>query len=89
METLTWKQFGCLPRSLHVRGEVVFKHGPNRADIHHPLREASVGYILSNTPLFDSIRFCRVEEVGPAAARSGNGLATSSNFAPVRQEANA
>jgi len=41
METLTWKQFGRLPHSLRVRGEIVFNHGPDRADIHHPLRDAA------------------------------------------------
>jgi len=88
METLTWKQFGCLPRSSGIRGEIVFNHGPDCADIHHPLRDASVGYILSNPPPSDFIRFCRVEEVRAVAARSANGVATSSNVAPVLQEAN-
>ena len=88
METLTWKQFGCLPRSLRIRGEIIFDHGPDRADIHHPLREGSVGYILSNTPPFDFIRFSRVEEVVAAAARSASGIGTSCNVAPARVEAN-
>jgi len=86
METLTWKEFGRLPHSLRVRGEIVFNHGPDRADIHHPLRDASVGYILSNTPPFDFIRFCRVDELPTVAARSANGGLTG-NMAPIRQEA--
>jgi len=89
METLTWKQFGSLPHSLRVRGEIVFSHGPDRADIHHPLRDASVGYILSNTPPFDSIRFCRVAEVPTVAVRSANDGLTSSYIVPFRKEADA
>ena len=56
METLTWDQFSALPPNLHVCGEVVFKHGPDYADIHHPLRKASVAYILCHVSKFDSIR---------------------------------
>jgi len=88
METMTWKQFGCLPHSLRIRGEIVFRHGPDGADIHHPLREGSVGYILSNTPPFDFIRFSRVEEVHAVAAGLANGLVACSNVAPARVEAN-
>jgi len=61
METMTWKQFASLPRNLDIDGEVTFEHGPARADIHHFIREASVGYILSHWPPFDSIRMCRID----------------------------
>ena len=61
METLSWKDLSSLPRNLHIRGEVIFEHGPDRADIHHPLRDSSVGYILSHTPPFSSVRMCRVD----------------------------
>ena len=86
METLTWKQFGCLPLSLRIRGGI--NDGPDRAYIHHPLRDWSVGYILYSTLDFDVIRFCRVKEVRTFAARSANGGPASSNVAPACLEAN-
>ena len=61
METMTWEEFASLPRTLHVRGELIFRRGPGQADIHQPFRYSSVGYILSHSRVFDSIRFFQLD----------------------------
>jgi len=73
METLAWKEFCSFPCSLRVRGEITFHHGPDRADIHRPVQEASVDYILSSVPAFDSIRIYDVDSSERSRARLKGG----------------
>lgn len=60
MKTMTRAEFAALPDAQQLDAEITFDHGPERAAIHHDIRGASVGYVLSRYPAFDSIRIIRV-----------------------------
>ncbi len=86
METLTWKQLSGPPRSMRVRGEMVFNHGPDRADIHHPLRDSwaissPARLLLISSESVAWTRFGRLLPNRRVAAPS------SGKIGPVRQEA--
>ena len=57
---MTRAEFTALPGVQHVNAEITFDHGPDRAAIHHDIRDASVRYVLSRYPAFDSIRINRL-----------------------------
>jgi hypothetical protein len=60
MEIMTRGKFAALPGEQRVDACIVFDHGPDRATIHHDVRDKSVRYTLSLYPLFDSIRVTRL-----------------------------
>ena len=60
MDIMTREQFAALPGDQHVDACITFDHGPDRAAIHHEIKNASVRYTLSLYPAFDSIRITRL-----------------------------
>ena len=56
MGKMTRAEFTALPGVQHVNAEITFDHGPDRAAIHHDIRDTSVRHVLSRYPAFDSIR---------------------------------
>ena len=60
MEIMTRAEFATLPGEQHVDACITFDHGPDRAAIHHGVKDASVRYILSLYPVFDAIRTTRL-----------------------------
>jgi hypothetical protein len=60
MEMMTREKFAALPGEQRVDACIVFDHGPDRAAIHHEVRNESVRYTLSLYPLFDAIRITRL-----------------------------
>ena len=76
---MTRAEFAALPGDDQVDVEITFNHGPQRAAIHHDLRRASIRYVLSRYPAFDSIRIVRANAVPrtadvPAAKPVGAGV---------------
>ena len=61
MDLLTHAEFAALAGGLRVDGCIVFDHGPDRAAIHHEIKDKSVRYTLSLYPAFDSIRISRLD----------------------------
>lgn len=57
---MTRTEFAALPGDQRVDGCITFRHGPDQADIHHGIRNASVRYTLWQYPAFDSIWIGRV-----------------------------
>jgi hypothetical protein len=64
MEIMTRAKFAALPGEQHVDACIVFDHGPDRAAIHHDIKDKNVRYTLSLYPVFDSISITRL---GPKA----------------------
>jgi hypothetical protein len=56
---MTRAEFAALPGDQHVSAYITFNHGPDRAAIHHDIKDASVRYTLSRYPTFESIRITR------------------------------
>ena len=59
-ETMTRAELAALPGEQHMDAYVTFEHGPDRAAIHHGVKDASVRYILMLYPDFASIRITRL-----------------------------
>jgi hypothetical protein len=60
MEEMTRAEFAALPGEQPVDAWIAFDHGPDRAAIHHNVKNAGVRYTLSLYPAFDSIRITRL-----------------------------
>jgi hypothetical protein len=64
LDLLTRTEFSALAGGLRVDGCIVFDHGPDRAAIHHEIKDKSARYTLSLYPVFDSIRITRLGPEG-------------------------
>ena len=77
-EMMTRATFAALPGERQVDACITFDHGPDRAAIHHDIKDASVRYILSLYPAFDSIRITRLiaPQLSAYAVECADGTAT-------------
>ena len=60
LDILTRAEFAALAGGLHVDARIIFDHGPDRAAIHHYIKDMNVRYTLSLYPVFDSISITRL-----------------------------